>query len=56
MVKSEIVSTCPVESSLWLVRIAEFHRAGTKQIQNPDSPMLKTNLTEKDELVWDIWI
>ena len=54
LVKSEILSTCPVESSLWLVRIAEFHRAGTKQIQNPNSLMFKTNLTEIDELVLDI--
>ncbi len=32
--KFEILSARPVESSLLLVRIAEFHRANTKQTVN----------------------
>jgi hypothetical protein len=50
--KSEILSTCPVESSLWLVRTAEFHWASTKQIRNTNSQMFKTGESQDQKWFW----
>ena len=45
-VKFEILNPCPVESHLKWVRVAEFHRASTKQTRNSNSPMFKTIWTK----------
>ena len=39
--KFENLSTCPVESSLWLIRMAEFRREDMKQFRNPNGQILQ---------------